>query len=568
MKVHRLELGGRACFNGSLVPMRTDPRITIVIGRNNVGKSQFVKLLMDACAKENGLDAPEVYLVGTVEQADIDQIGQRPFAKIEGFAIPTATPLVGECLRWRERHANLGITDSDGQELSDEFSDETRYHLDRWMNPLYGRKFIHLKSDRDIGPEISNGDDNFKIAADGRGTTDFVRTLLLSDSTVSWAYRAHAALLSALNEVFHGDTEFEEVLVKVKSKYADPNMESKWEIFLKEVGKEPFALSNSGSGLKTVILVLLNLIIIAKGDEYDRCVFVFEELENNLHPALLRRLLKFIDNHLQKEAVDRRLILTTHSSVILDAFALKSDTQIIHIAKEHGISKATLVDSDLPLLSILKGLGTRPSDILQANGVIWVEGPSDAIYISRWIELISGGRYREGRDYVCAFYGGSTLARIQVTDSKHAVRDMLNVFPLNRNLIFVFDSDRASHDAVLKHRVQRIVDEVEKISDAATWVSKGREIENYLTGKVIAKALKKDTPFRDPEPYENFYKKKGAQTSYIESVIGRSSIDKVDLAMKCCEAMTLVDLKVLDLEEKLQLITKTIVLWNEDEDAV
>ncbi len=33
--------------------------------------------------------------------------------------------------------------------------------------------------------------------------------------------------------------------------------------------------------------------------------------------------------------------------------------------------------------SILSDIGFKASDILQANGVIWVEGPSDRIYINR-----------------------------------------------------------------------------------------------------------------------------------------------------------------------------------------
>ena len=33
---------------------------------------------------------------------------------------------------------------------------------------------------------------------------------------------------------------------------------------------------------------------------------------------------------------------------------------------------------------MLNDLDVRASDLLQSNGIIWVEGPSDRIYIKRW----------------------------------------------------------------------------------------------------------------------------------------------------------------------------------------
>src|ERR1017187_7950097 len=60
--------------------------------------------------------------------------------------------------------------------------------------------------------------------------------------------------------------------------------------------------------------------------------------------------------------------------------------------------------------AVISELGAKPSDLLQANGIIWVEGPSDCIYLNRWLDLFTEGRLQEGRDYQCAFYGGSLLA--------------------------------------------------------------------------------------------------------------------------------------------------------------
>ena len=73
-----------------------------------------------------------------------------------------------------------------------------------------------------------------------------------------------------------------------------------------------------------MILVLLNMLVMPAIEKKDpsQYVFAFEELENNLHPSLLRRLLAYI----RKEAVEKSLVfLTTHSSVTIDFFAAESE---------------------------------------------------------------------------------------------------------------------------------------------------------------------------------------------------------------------------------------------------
>ena len=65
--------------------------------------------------------------------------------------------------------------------------------------------------------------------------------------------------------------------------------ENTWEVFLEEGGKR-FALSKSGSGLKTVILILINLYIIPNLSKY-----------KNKKSFMLLRKLKTISIQLSKE---------------------------------------------------------------------------------------------------------------------------------------------------------------------------------------------------------------------------------------------------------------------------
>ena len=101
------------------------------------------------------------------------------------------------------------------------------------------------------------------------------------------------------------------------------------------------------------------------------------------------------------------VFLTTHSSTALDVFGMSKESQIIHVTHDGEAAKAFRITAHFDQLSVVSELGAKPSDLLQANGVVWVEGPSDRIYLNRWIELYSDGELTEGRDYQCAYYGGS-----------------------------------------------------------------------------------------------------------------------------------------------------------------
>ena len=201
--------------------------------------------------------------------------------------------------------------------------------------------------------------------------------------------------------------------------------------------------------------------------------------------------------------------------------------------------------------------------MLQANGIIWVEGPSDRIYLNHWIDLYSKGRFQEGRDYQCAFYGGALLARTQFKAPEQAETDFVNLLRVNPNIIVVCDGDQTAKDSDIKNRVRRIQEEVKEIPDAHIWITSAKEIENYIPGSVFAKALDR-TELRDPEQYENFFpRKKACSESYIESNLNRRNVDKVDLAMASIPHLTNdIMANRFDWEEHMKKIVARIKSWN------
>jgi predicted ATP-dependent endonuclease of OLD family len=322
-------------------------------------------------------------------------------------------------------------------------------------------------------------------------------------------------------------------------------------------------LSNSGSGLKTVFLVLLNLLVIPEimGKPKSEFTFAFEELENNLHPALIRRLFQYLEAYAVKEKAT--IFLTTHSSTALDLFGVSKNAQIIHVTHDGEAAKATTVSAHFDHLGVISELGAKPSDLLQANGIIWVEGPSDCIYINRWIDLYTGGKFQEGRDYQCAFYGGSLLARTQFKSSEDAEAELVNLFRVNPNIVVICDGDRTDKGKRIKDRVRRIRGEVSKIHGAHIWITNAREIENYVPGIVLEKAMGLSS-LPDPTQYEIFFPRKGSPgSSYIEARMNRKSLDKMDLAILSVPHMNKSIMeKRFEWETQMELIVDRIASWN------
>ena len=315
--------------------------------------------------------------------------------------------------------------------------------------------------------------------------------------------------------------------------------------------------------MKTIILVLLNLLVVPEieGKPKTKFTFAFEELENNLHPALLRRLLQFIESYALKEQAT--IFLSTHSSTALDLFGISKNAQIIHVTHDGDAASATAISAHFDHLGVISELGAKPSDLLQANGIIWVEGPSDCIYLNKWLDLFTESKLQEGRDYLCAFYGGSLLARTQFTSPEDAEKELVNLFRVNPNIVVICDGDRTAKRSRVKDRVRRIRAEVLKIPNALIWVTNARESENYIPGEVLSKAMGLEA-LPDPTQYEIFFPRKGSpDASYVETKMNRKGLDKMDLAVLSVPHMTKAMMSArFDWAERIEQIAESITSWN------
>lgn len=542
------------CFENEYCGFESILPINIIIGKNNSGKSSLIELIQYVISPNQefidigrGNTKAEVIISHTLSEIEIKSVFRQDTS---GGGIPGINHL-----EYGKRFIGSTIVYNllpDGKikiiEVNKDIIPQAKVHfneLEHRIVPLFkGCILKKITAERDILKEpMSN---NALLASNGSGATNLIQEIINRD--YHERELIEELLLSEINKITNPEIEFTDIIVRQGSN-------NLWEIYFKDKINGTIALSKMGSGIKTIIQVLLNILVIPKFEKKDisNYIFAFEELENNLHPSIQRRLFKYI----YEFAISKNVcfFITTHSNVVIDLFGSNKDAQLIHIIHNGQFALANKVLSYYQHKNILDDLEVKASDLLQCNGIIWVEGPSDRIYLNKWLSLIDSSLI-EGLHYSIVFYGGRLLSNLSFDFYE---KELIPLLKINKNSFVLIDRDGKRINAALNKTKVRIQEEIGKEN---CWITKGREIENYLSKKTLSNWISSYTS--SPISFNPNLNEKIGDT--IKRSFKKIKIDyeksKPSYAREIVDFIDLNDIKILDLEQKLKTIVKMINQWN------
>lgn len=243
---------------------------------------------------------------------------------------------------------------------------------------------------------------------------------------------------------------------------------------------EERAIHELGDGIKQLITIFYKMFEKRNTD----AIFFIEEPELNLHPGYQRHFIQILQNNNLFNKL--QFFITTHSNHMVDSCLDYNNTSIykfINIENKNKNFKILNTTSDD--IEILELLGVCNTSVFMSNCSIWVEGISDKILLSKYLEvyLKSKGelRFKEDINYSFIEYGGNNITHWAFLDNDDI--DTINASGISNRCFIILDND---NDAKGKKSRKKNLKEIfgERYCELTV-----REIENTIDRDVLEKTL-------------------------------------------------------------------------------
>lgn len=241
-------------------------------------------------------------------------------------------------------------------------------------------------------------------------------------------------------------------------------------IKFKEYGKRTLELVYSGTGMRN----FLDIIIKSKFSKAD--IILLDEPEMGLHPDQQRKLIDFLDRFSQESNV--QIFMATHSPVMLN-FVEKINYYKVHNKK--GVRSVVPVSKD-SIHTLMSDIGIKPSDFLNKDICIMVEGQSDVIFFEHVIRTFFKDEFKNIHVGVIQ-YGGSAADGII-----HNKIDISNLVSAQKYSYWIRDRDSRPEEEPNSNS-KKFCNKIRK-ADNICQILKKREIEFYFPDEVLINAQK------------------------------------------------------------------------------
>ncbi|MEC4003288.1 AAA family ATPase [Flavobacterium sp. SUN052] len=240
-----------------------------------------------------------------------------------------------------------------------------------------------------------------------------------------------------------------------------------------------------GDGVQQLILLMFPIYTSKKNSW-----ILIEEPETHLHPGLQRVFIETLLNDKFLDSKNIKYFFTTHSNHFLDLSLQTNKISILQFQKES--QEKFIIKNIKPNKETLDLLGVNNSSVLMANASIWIEGPTDRKYISRFLKLYCEKKpqhLKEDIDFAFFEYGGNLIEHYLFDENfdeiftEDEVRKKINSFALSNRIFLLADNDNAKGAKLLRRKKLATLSESEKNFKYQN--TNYREIENLLPVKVI-----------------------------------------------------------------------------------
>lgn len=477
-------------------------RINVFIGPNNSGKSRLIRTILKARNREvthilKSLDAKQnnrLFEIANILDHTLNSTERKAVLKPDVLKqlLQKKMNLISEASNV-DKTESIFLIDNFIEEMNHSFFDQNKsrdidFVITQFKNisrktrvVIQEIKPIEIPSSKKIYIPILRG--LRPLIGEDKTTID-----VYSQRTIKDYFTFGNQVSVALNNVFTGLSMYEETKKRLLGTEEERNQIRDFEQFIGtrifkdsitlipkydgdvlhiKVGSAPQRpIYELGDGLQSLLIILFPIFL---RKEEETLVFI-EEPEQHLHHSWQKLL---VETLLCDEFKNMQYFISTHSPAFINA----DKTALFSVDRDaNDLSSVVPVNLDEHKRDIVHALGFRPSDLLQANYLLFVEGPSDRYYISKLLKMHKPN-WEEGKDYKIVVLGGNNFRHILNDGNKNTLEALLSI---NGKIGIILDSDKTSEDEEIKDPNKVAIRALFEEKGLFVWITGLREIENYI----------------------------------------------------------------------------------------